>query len=117
MLPQMQKCVRVTSVLVRAAERRIAVANCASSVRAMSSSSSPSDTSNNPFPGGVQFKPREMTEELVRKIGETDAAMRAAYDRVPEKFPEHAQAKGETPLDQHSAFRKRLVYRAKQRGW
>ena len=47
------------------------------------SSSAPPPPSQQP----VQYKaPRQMTVEQVTKIGETDAAMRAAYDAVPESF-------------------------------
>lgn len=58
-----------------------------------------------------------MTEELVRKIGEVDTAMRVAYDRIPEQFPAHAQPTDQAPLDKQGVFRKRLLYRSKQRGW
>ncbi len=70
----------------------------------------------------VQFKGgASLTEEQIRKIGERDAAMRAAYDAMPSGYPEHAR--GEVlqglpnPDDPDAAFRKRLLYRSKQRGW
>jgi hypothetical protein len=62
---------------------------------------------------------RALDDEQVRKIGERDAAMRVAYDRVPTSFPAHAQPDdgSAAPLDANAAFRKRLLYRSKQRGW
>lgn len=52
----------------------------------------------------------------MRRLVEKDEAMRKAYDRVPDVFPEHSQASGEV-IDKEAAFRKRLLYRSKQRGW
>jgi hypothetical protein len=96
-------------------------------LRAFSSSSSSSSAPPSPAaPAGdssastqpVQFTGRALDEALIRKIGEKDAAMRAAYDRMPEAYPEHAQPDdGSKQLDAHAAFRKRLLYRSKQRGW
>jgi succinate dehydrogenase assembly factor 2 len=78
------------------------------------SSSAPLPPSQQP----VQYKaPRQMTVEQVTKIGETDAAMRAAYDAVPESFSEHALAPGSGELAHLDVVRKRLIYRSKQRGW
>jgi hypothetical protein len=65
----------------------------------------------------VQINPRTLSEEHVRLIGERDEALRRAYDAVPAQYPAHAQPAGAAPVDQHAAFRKRLLYRSKQRGW
>lgn len=55
----------------------------------------------------------------MRKIGERDTAMRAAHDSLPEAYPAQSQSTlpGAPVLDQHAAYRKRLLYRSKQRGW
>jgi succinate dehydrogenase assembly factor 2 len=58
-----------------------------------------------------------MTDEHLRRIGEKDEAMRKAYDRVPDAFPETSQSSGKQVIDKDMAFRKRLLYRSKQRGW
>jgi hypothetical protein len=65
----------------------------------------------------VQFTGKELEETVVAKIGERDAAMRAAYDAMPKQYPAHAQPDDSKPIDAHAAFRKRLLYRSKQRGW
>jgi succinate dehydrogenase flavin-adding protein (antitoxin of CptAB toxin-antitoxin module) len=66
----------------------------------------------------VQFTGSGMTPEVLTRIGERDGAMRAAYDAMPAAFPEHAQPDSSAPaIDAHAAFRKRLLYRSKQRGW
>ena len=85
--------------------------------RRLASAAAPSSSAQQP----VQFTPRAMTDELIRKIGATDEALRAAYDAVPAAFPAHSQpgagAGGQPAVDHQAALRKRLLYRSKQRGW
>ncbi len=82
-------------------------------------SSSPPPAPGNTAQGPVQYAGAALDEAAVRRVGERDAAMRAAYDRVPDAYPSHAQpdGPGDAPIDAHAAFRKRLLYRSKQRGW
>jgi len=91
-----------------------------SSIALFSSSSSNTTTTTPP----VQFHGKNtLNENQIRKIGEVDTLMRQAYDNVPEQYPLHAQpddpitGKIDQPIDKHIAFRKRLLYRSKQRGW
>ncbi len=67
----------------------------------------------------VQFTPREMTPEHVRKIGEADAAMRERYDALPDpaRINTFARAPTGPDLTKVEVLRKRLLYRSKQRGW
>lgn len=59
-----------------------------------------------------------MTDEHVERLSRKDEEMRSAYDRVRETYPQHAQAgQGVPSIDAAAAFRKRLLYRSKQRGW
>ncbi len=58
-----------------------------------------------------------LDDVAVAKVGVADGALRAAYDAMPKSYPAHAQADEGAPIDAHSAFRKRLLYRSKQRGW
>ena len=50
-------------------------------------------------------------------IGERDARLRASYDSQPASLPPHAQPPSGPPLDGAASFRKRLLYRSRQRGW
>lgn len=59
--------------------------------------------------GAVQFVPRDVTPELVRRIGEREAELRANYDALPAACGDVAS--------RAEALRKRLLYRSKQRGW
>lgn len=95
-----------------------------SSVRMYSASSTIYSSSSTATTPPVQFNGgKTLDETLVRKIGERDSAMRTAYDTVPKIYPVHAQPDDPitgqitNPIDQHIAFRKRLLYRSKQRGW
>lgn len=94
-----------------------AAAAASSHRRRLASAAAPSSSAQQP----VQFTPRAMTDELIRKIGATDEALRAAYDAVPAAFPAHSQpgagAGGQPAVDHQAALRKRLLYRSKQRGW
>ena len=92
-------------------------------VRLLSSSSS---SIKSPSQQPVQFTGgKEMTPELLRRIGERDASMRRAYDAIPNVYPEHSQPRqgisstspSSPNIDASEGFRKRLLYRSKQRGW
>jgi succinate dehydrogenase assembly factor 2 len=90
----------------------------------------PSQPSQQPvqFTGG-----KEMTPELLRRIGERDASLRQAYDAMPESYPAHSQpslgisaaaaasssssSSSSSFINASEGFRKRLLYRSKQRGW
>ena len=52
-------------------------------------------------------------------IGRRNADMRASYEAMVDTFPPHAQPpQGEgATVDKIEAYRKRLIYRSKQRGW
>lgn len=66
----------------------------------------------------VQVNTADFTPELLTKIGENDAKLRASYDEMPASYPAHALAPGDgAALTHEDAFRKRLLYRSKQRGW
>lgn len=43
--------------------------------------------------------------------------MRVSYDAMPDEYPAHAQPTGGDPISSADGFRKRLIYRSKQRGW
>jgi len=76
-----------------------------------------------------------MTPELLRRIGERDASLRQAYDAMPESYPAHSQpslgisaaavasssssssSSTSSFINASEGFRKRLLYRSKQRGW
>ena len=58
------------------------------------------------------------TAELLAKSAATDARMRRDYDAMPARFAAHAQPPaGVAAVGAREAFRKRLLYRSKQRGW
>ena len=64
----------------------------------------------------VQLRESGIPEERVARAREADAELRAAYDELPEAFPEHALPPSGV-LDHDEVLRKRLIYRSKQRGW
>ena len=98
------------------------------------SSSPPSSSPSTP---AMQFAGRDVTAELLDKAGARDARMREAYDAMPAAFPAHAQPSGgagaasaaaaaaaassspssTADVGAREAFRKRLLYRSRQRGW
>ena len=77
----------------------------------------------------VQFAGADITAELLAKSAATDARMRRDYDAMPARFAPHAQPPpgsgpgggggggGGGEVGVREAFRKRLLYRSKQRGW
>lgn len=65
----------------------------------------------------MQFDASLVAASVAARIGGNDAALRAAYDAMPSAFPQHSQPPGEPDVDALTAFRKRLLYRSKQRGW
>lgn len=69
-----------------------------------------------PTTAPVQIFSTDFTEQTLEKIGLADEKLRQAYDAMPESYPAHAQPEGKA-LDKTEAFRKRLLYRSKQRGW
>jgi len=78
------------------------------------SSSSSSSATQQP----VQFSGADVTPELLAKSAATDARMRRDYDAMPTRFAPHTQPGGGAPeVGAAEAFRKRLLYRSKQRGW
>ena len=111
--------------------------------RALSSSSSSASSSSSPPPlpatgapassssstqQPVQFAGADITAELLAKSAATDARMRRDYDAMPARFAPHAQPPpgsgpggggggGGGEVGVREAFRKRLLYRSKQRGW
>jgi hypothetical protein len=55
--------------------------------------------------------------ELAR-ASRRDADMRANYEDVPSEYPAHAQPSDPAAkVDKLQAYRKRMIYRSKQRGW
>ena len=64
----------------------------------------------------VQYAGRDLTDEVLALVEERDATLRHKYDKLPEAFPASSQPPG-GEVDHVEAFRKRLVYRSKQRGW
>ena len=70
-----------------------------------------------PPPPGYR-PPTPVTEAHLAAAAARDVAMRAAYDRAPGAFADHAQpTDGGARLDSSAALRKRLLYRSRQRGW
>lgn len=61
----------------------------------------------------------DLSPEQVQLIGERFDAQRRDHHTLKTDFPVHAQAggAGDTAIDAANAYRKRLVYRSKQRGW
>lgn len=57
------------------------------------------------------------TEDVSQKISTADGALRTKYDAMPRSYPAHSQPVGGKEIDSQQAFRKRLLYRSKQRGW
>jgi succinate dehydrogenase flavin-adding protein (antitoxin of CptAB toxin-antitoxin module) len=52
------------------------------------------------------------------KVQRRDADLRATYDAVLDTYPAHAQPDdGTATVDKYEAYKKRLLYRSKQRGW
>ena len=104
----------------RAAGRRHAVAAVAPLPRfsSSSSSSSTSPAHSSPTQQPAQFSGADVTPELLAKSAAADARMRRDYDAVPARFAPHAQpGGGAAEVGAREAFRKRLLYRSKQRGW
>ena len=64
----------------------------------------------------VQYIGRGLSEEAFAKVELRDSSLREKYDRLPSSFPESSQPP-EGGIDRVEAFRKRLLYRSKQRGW
>jgi len=77
----------------------------------------PAGESSAEHEGGVG----DLTQQQMRKIGERFDAMRRDHHALKTDFPAHAQAggagSGDASIDAAHAYRKRLVYRSKQRGW
>ena len=106
------------SALLAALARRAACRRLPPLPRALSSSSSSSSSASASTQQPVQFAGADVTPELLAKSAATDARMRRAYDAMPERFAPHAQPGGGAPeVGAAEAFRKRLLYRSKQRGW
>ena len=61
----------------------------------------------------------DLSPEQVQLIGERFDALRKDHHALKTDFPVHAQAggAGNPAIDAANAYRKRLVYRSKQRGW
>lgn len=51
------------------------------------------------------------------KVFERDDALRQQYDEMPASYPETSLDANGPTLTEDVAFRKRLIYRSKQRGW
>lgn len=61
---------------------------------------------------------RPLTVEEKARVSRKDADLRATYDAVKSEYPAHAQpTDGSQQVDKMEAYRKRLIYRSKQRGW
>lgn len=65
----------------------------------------------------VQINTEAMAADAAARIGSADEALRRAYDALPESYPQHALPTPDSTLDKTTAYRKRLLYRSKQRGW
>ena len=52
-----------------------------------------------------------------RRVEERYGQMRQAHEALVTEFPAHAQPREGEAVDASHAYRKRLVYRSKQRGW
>ena len=64
--------------------------------------------SSSPTTQPTQFVPgKELSEERVRQLGERDLALRRAHDTLAVT----------SAADASEAYRKRLIFRSKQRGW
>ncbi len=66
----------------------------------------------------------DVSPEALKMIAEKDLELRAAYDAMPESYPDHAlpsehtnAASSTDSFTTTDAYRKRLIYRSKQRGW
>jgi hypothetical protein len=65
----------------------------------------------------VQYAADDLETAVRGLIADRDLALRAAYDRrPPADYPAHAQDPA-SMVDATIAYRKRLLYRSKQRGW
>lgn len=84
---------------------------------ARSSSFSTSGSATDATTGPVQVSFDSVAVEIAGNISKKDAELRTAYDEMPASYPAHAQPTDAAPLDSAAAFRKRLLYRSKQRGW
>ena len=69
-----------------------------------------------PTTPAVQYAGTDVEEAYFRKVAEEDEKLRVAYDRMPASYPAHSQAP-DSVLSNQDAFRKRLLYRSRQRGW
>ena len=56
-----------------------------------------------------------ISDEQITKIEQRYNAMRNEHHELTTAFPEHSH--GEQAVDTAIAYRKRLIYRSKQRGW
>lgn len=66
-----------------------------------------------PTTNAVQFVPKDITEELARKVENNDRSLREKYDTLLSDSDNCSSA----GIDKYTALRKRLLYRSKQRGW
>ncbi len=74
--------------------------------------------SSSPANPSWPYDNRPLNETEKEKALKRDADLRATYDAVLSTYPEHAQpTDGSKQVDKLEAYRKRLVYRSKQRGW
>jgi succinate dehydrogenase assembly factor 2 len=60
-----------------------------------------------------------VTDAQIVKIEERFQSMRKEHHALKTDFPSHSNGgiEMEEAVDSHHAFRKRLIYRSKQRGW
>ena len=64
------------------------------------------------------YNDRPLSDAEKARVSRRDADLRANYDAVKATYPAHAQpSDGSTAVDKLEAYRKRLIYRSKQRGW
>lgn len=111
-------------MLAKFALRRCAVAKAAvASLRTLSfsfvraSSGTAVGSASVATTGPVQVSFDSVAAEIAGNITKKDTELRTAYDELPSSYPAHAQPTDAAPLDASAAFRKRLLYRSKQRGW
>lgn len=64
----------------------------------------------------VQYTGKGLSEEVFADVERRDATLREKYDALPTAFPAESQPP-QGHIDRVEAFRKRLLYRSKQRGW
>ena len=92
--------------------------------RFFSSSASTSKDKDSKIKGG--YEPgSEMTPTTTEQLldnfedsaKERDVLLRADHHALKTEFPEHSLPPGETTVSEDAAYKKRLIYRSKQRGW